>query len=159
MINFVLLTTTPAEVRNFLINRGILQQVTDPITGKTSLVGVFPGVEYTANAVPNPIITDPGSGGSPADPGYVSPTYDTRKVYLVKLVIDAEADEIAGFQQTNPDGTLKPVDLRTKLGNWVHNNGVRDDLNVNGTIVPAMKIGTTVWLARDDTTLFFGTWQ
>lgn len=161
-ISFTLITDTPGRVRTFLINRGILEQRTAP-SGQTYLAGTLPGVEFTVNAVPNPIIVTPAQGTPGTDdnpnPNYVPPVYDDRKVYLVQMSRDAEADQTDGIQQTDAQGKLLDVDARTKLGAFVKNNGARDDINVNGTIVPAWKItNQNIWLARDPQGLF-GTWQ
>jgi hypothetical protein len=53
MINFAIITDTPARLATFLVNRGIIQQ-----NAEGNYVGVLPGMEWVR--VPNPIVTDPG---------------------------------------------------------------------------------------------------
>jgi hypothetical protein len=158
MISFTLLTDTPVRVRNFLLNRGIIEQVTDSVTGLQTLRGVLFGLEWTE--VPNPIIVTPAQGASPYLPGYVPPVFDSRNVYLVKMTSAAEDDQTSGITQTDGQGKPLDVDARTKLGAFVKNNGARDDIDVNGVaLLPAWKItNQEIWLCRDKQGLL-GTWQ
>src|SRR5262245_17408097 len=96
MINFTVLTDTPGRVRQFLLDRGIIKQVTNPRTGATQYVGARDGVEFTATSLPNPIVVtpavgEPGTRDNP-NPDYVPPVYDDRKVFLIRLGRAAEDD-------------------------------------------------------------------
>jgi hypothetical protein len=165
MISFTLLTDTPARLRNALISRGIIEQKTDPRTGKTIYVGTRNGVEFVE--VPNPIVVTPAVGeprlpdGTP-NPAYVPPVMDTRRVYLVKVAHEAEADEVEGLQQEDIDPdtgrrTRRSVLLRTKLGQWVMANSTPDTItSADGRSWQARNINNNFWLTISDD---FGVWQ
>ena len=166
MINFVVITDTPQRLANFLVSRGVIKQETDPVSGETRYVGVKPGMEWVK--VPNPIVTDPGSGGSPFEPGYVPPTYDDRHVFLVKFAHESEAEDADGpatvwNEQTQQMETVDQYD-RTKFGKWVRDNSSPQvapaNYTINGQPVGvAHKItGQNVWLVRDNPERF-GVWQ
>lgn len=157
-INFVILTDTPARLRNFLINRGVMQEVTDPSDGTVSLVGTRPGMEWVK--VPNPIETAPGN--TAADP-IVPPTYDTRPVFLVKFAHDSVDNEVEGPTQ---EANGQPIDQYnwSKFGKWVMTNSTVVNAPANFMIQgehagEARKInGELVWLIKDRPERF-GTWQ
>lgn len=159
MINFVVITDTPGRLAQFLEARGIIQQVPGPGGVGTQWQGVRGGMEWVK--VPNPIITDPGSGTF-GQPGYVPPTYDDRSVFLVKFAHESEVNEGA---DTSPesDKTQNIYDW-SKFGTWVKNNSTVVTAPANFTIngVPvgdAYKInGQPVWLVRDNPERF-GVWQ
>lgn len=161
MINFTVITDTPARLANFLVSRGVIQQVTDPLSGETRYVGVKPGMEWVK--VPNPIVTDPGSGGSPFEPGYVPPTYDDRSVFLVKFAHDSEAEDADGPAVDEEGNPINQYE-RTKFGKWVRDNAsmvtAPANYTINGEPVgDAYKVnGQNVWLVRDNPERF-GVWQ
>jgi hypothetical protein len=138
MISFTILTTTPAVLRDQLIARDVINQVTQE--GQTVLVGVREGLEWVE--VPNPILT---VLGPPA-------VRDTRRCYLVKLVRAAEDNECEGEPRDE-----RALLLRTKLGKWIAANSVAETLtSVDGRSWPSRKVGTNFWaVASDD----FGVWQ
>lgn len=154
-LNFVVITDTPAQLRDFLIARNIIKQVPDD-SGGQQLVGVLPGMEWAK--VPNPIQTDPGSG-TPGQPGYVPPTYDTRVCFLVKFAHESEADQEAGQGDTSGN----QYDW-SKFGQWVKANSTVVDAPANYMINgvwagQAYKINNQpVWLVRDNPERF-GVWQ
>src|SRR5262245_42875438 len=161
--SFAVITDTPARLRDFLINRGVIKEVTvtDPGGGThTELVGVKPGMEWVK--APNPIVTDPGSG-TPGQPGYVPPTYDTRSVFLVKFAHDSLTDDTVG-PTTDVDGNPLPADQWSKFGQWVKNNSAVQTApagwTINGQPVGnARKVtGENVWLINEQPERF-GTWQ
>jgi hypothetical protein len=160
-INFVVITDTPGRVATFLASRGIIEQVTDPMTQQTSYVGVRPGMEWVR--VPNPIVT--GGTGTELDP-YV---YDTRAVFLVKFAHESvDNEEEVGFPTTEVDGEGNTVQVNqydwSKFGRWVKNNSSVVSAPVNYTINgvhagDAYKItGEQVWLVRNSPERF-GVWQ
>jgi hypothetical protein len=149
MLLFAILTSNPTQARNFLINRGIAQQITSNWDGTqtTVLVGVLPGLEWIE--VPNPIIVNPGP----------PPVMDTRHNYLVKIAHESDADQRQGIDQTLPKNpTIEDLLNRTKAGKWVLANGTRDDQNVNGTIVPAYQIGAQQGWICVDLNYVLGAW-
>ena len=85
MIDFVLATNTPSAVKDFLEARGITTTNDDG-----DIVGVKGGFEFTANTIPNPLVT--GGSGTEQDPW----VYSTMKLYLVRISDGEEDDEIAG---------------------------------------------------------------
>jgi hypothetical protein len=160
MINFTVITDTPQRLANFLVNRGIIEQKTDPQTEETYYVGVRPGMEWVR--APNPIMTDPGSG-TPGEPGYIPPTYDDRSVFLVKFAHESEtADADGDLVDANGD-QINQYD-RTKFGKWVMANSTPQTAPVGWTINgqpvgTARKVnGENVWLIRDNPERF-GVWQ
>jgi hypothetical protein len=133
MINFVVITDTPARLRDFLIARGIIEQTTDG-RGQTVLSGVRPGMEWVR--VPNPIVTDPGP----------PPVYDDRAVYLVKFAWESESEKAEAFRDwivANSSVVNAPVNY-----------------TINGEHAgSARKItGEQVWLVHIDPDRF-GVWQ
>src|SRR5262249_22748663 len=136
-------------------NRGVISQITS--AEGTKLVSNLPGLEWVE--VPNPIIVTPAQG-NPGDPGYIPPVMDDRHAYLVKFANENQDDQQSGIDQGSSDPAdpnYKNLLQRTKLGQWVLNNSVRDDQDVNGTIVPAWRIGTNTWAMLDDQGLM-GQW-
>jgi hypothetical protein len=156
-INFAIITDTPVTLRNFLISRNILQLVPGDPGGPSVLAGVLPGMEWVE--VPNPIITDPGTGGDPFTPGYIPPTYDTRRVFLVKFAHDSVDDQLVDV--INPADTIYDW---SKFGRWIKNNSTVVTAPANYTINgqpagDARKItGQPVWLVHDRPERF-GVWQ
>jgi hypothetical protein len=158
MINFVVLTDTPARLRNFLVSRGIIKEATVTLPGddvpQTIYSGVRSGMEWVE--VPNPIVTDPGSG-TVGEPGYVPPTYDDRKAYLVKFSDESATNEVDGDTGGNPYDW-------SKFGKWVKANSTvvtaPPNYTINGEPVgDAYKInGEQVWLVRNEPDRF-GAWQ
>jgi hypothetical protein len=138
MISFTVITDTPQRLANFLVSRGVIEQ-----NASGNYVGVLPGMEWVK--VPNPIVTDPGSGVL-GEPGYVPPTYDTRSVFLVKFAWESQSEKAQAF-----------ID-------WViANSSVADapaNYTINGVHVgSARKVtGQQVWLAHIDPDRF-GVWQ
>jgi hypothetical protein len=155
VINFTVITDTPQRLATFLVNRGIIKQ-----DAEGNYVGVRPGMEWVR--VPNPIVTAPGSG-TPGQPGYVPPTYDTRAVYLVKFAHESEAADADGDAVDANGDPVNQYD-RTKFGKWVKNNSTVVTAPANYTINgepagDAYKInGENVWLVRNDPERF-GVWQ
>src|SRR5262245_49569366 len=121
-ISFVVITDTPGRLRDFLIARGIIEEVTD--NEGTHLRGVRPGMEWVR--VPNPIVTDPGSRVF-GEPGYVPPTYDTRNVYLVKFAHESLDNEVDGDTPENQYNW-------SKFGKWVVANSAVQNAPVGWTI-------------------------
>lgn len=163
-INFAVITDTPGRLKDFLISRGVIEEYTytDPSTGQpnTGLRGTRPGMEWIR--VPNPIVTDPGSG--PGVSPYIPPTYDDRAVFLVKFAHESLANEDDGTPKI--DGEGNPVDVYdwSRFGKWVRNNSTVVAAPVNYTIAGepvgnALKInGQQVWLVRERPERF-GVWQ
>lgn len=156
MISFTIITSTPAVLRNQLVARDVIKEITitDPNgSTRTKLIGVRQGLEWIE--VANPI---KASGtGTPADP-YVP---DSRHCYLVKLVRAAEANEIDGLIQSDPNEsggfTLRSLLERTKLGQWILANSVVDTLtSADGRSWPSRRVGTNFWSVISDD---FGVWQ
>jgi hypothetical protein len=151
MMNFVVITDTPVRLRDFLINRGIIEAVTNHQDGSTVYVGVRPGMEWVK--VPNPIVTDPGP----------PPVYDTRSVFLVKFAHESEANEVDGPLVDAEGNPINQYDW-SKFGKWVKANSSVVNAPVNYTINgehagSARKItGEQVWLVHIDPDRF-GVWQ
>ena len=112
MISLTVLTTTPKELRDRLIARGVLKIEDD------ELVGAHSGTEYIE--VPNPIVITPASG-TPGEPGYVPAVMDSRRCFLVKLAHEAEAADDSGDADDPEDS--HPRFTRSKLAKWVKANG------------------------------------
>jgi hypothetical protein len=152
-INFVVITDTPVRLRNFLISRGILEEVT--MQGETVLVGTRPGMEWVR--VPNPIVT--GGTGTELDPF----VYDTRAVYLVKFAHESLDNEVDGDVVDEEGNPIDTYDW-SKFGKWVKANGASVNAPVGWTINgepagSAWKItGEQVWLVRTAPERF-GVWQ
>ena len=146
MIDFALATNNPAKVKDFLVNRGIIND---------DFSGVRTGFEYTVEGIPNPIMTALGSGGRVTDPGYVPPTYNSMKVYLVRFSHETEADEIAD------DATQADNFTKSKLVKWVKANGTPVTIDsVDGWSVDTWRVkitGTNVFLTNDLERM--GVWQ
>lgn len=146
-ISFTLLTNTPAQVRTFLINRGILENVPGVVFARE-------GGEYVE--VPNPIVITPDS--NPADLIDDS-VRDTRRVFLIKVARAAKADEENGEALNDAQGNPRPLTIRTKLGKWVMANSVSDPITGfhNGVPVsyPARRVGANTWLTLQT----LGEWQ
>jgi|SRR3990167_7417859 len=138
-ISFTILTSDTAELRSRMMAYGFIKEET--INGKVTLVPAKEGVEWVR--VPNPIIVTPAVG-TPFEIGYVPPVMDARKVFLVKIAHKALFDETKDDVQTNPDGSLKSILLRTKLGKWVAANSTA--ATVDG--MPARKVGLKFWLVH-----------
>jgi hypothetical protein len=132
MINFVVLTDTPARLRDFLIARGVIEQITD--NSGTYLQGVRPGMEWVR--VPNPIQTSPGP----------PPVYDDRAVYLVKFAHESQSEKADAFRDwivANSSVVNAPVNY---LINGEHAGSARK------------VTGENVWLVHIDPDRF-GVWQ
>ena len=146
MIDFVLATNNPAKVKDLLVNRGIIND---------DFSGVRNGFEYTVEGIPNPIMTALGSGGRVTDPGYVPPTYNSMRVYLVRFSHETEADEIAD------DATQADNFTKSKLVKWVKANGTPVTIDsVDGWSVGTWRVkitGTNVFLTNDLERM--GVWQ
>ena len=161
MISFTVITSTPLVLRNQLLNRGIVEQKLNSLTGQNDLVGVKKGLEWLE--VPNPIITTLGSG-IPMEPGYVPPVMDTRRVFLVKFAHENEADQTDGIEQDEDvvegEETVrrrKALILRTKWGQWIMANSTAATItSADGRSWPARKVGTATWFVASDD---FGVWQ
>jgi hypothetical protein len=129
MINFAIITDTPARLATFLVNRGIIQQ-----NAEGNYVGVLPGMEWVR--VPNPIVTDPGP----------PPVYDTRAVFLVKFAWESESEKADAFR----DWIVANSSVQAAPGGWTINGQ---------PVGSARKItGEQVWLAHIDPDRF-GVWQ
>lgn len=139
MISFTILTSTPADLRDFLIARDVLTT-----TPAGDLVGSRRGVEWVE--LPNPIVT---SLGPPR-------VFDTRRVFMVKVTLEAETDEAGSDVQ---DST--PIWTRTKLGKWIFNNSTAvNQTDAAGVQYRGRKVtGAAVWLLRDDDAAQIGVWQ
>jgi hypothetical protein len=131
MISFAIITDTPTRLTNFLVNRGIIEQKTDPRTGQQYYDGVRPGMEWVR--VPNPIETAPG-------------VYDDRNVYLVKFAWESQSEKADAFRDwilANSSVVNAPVNY-----------------TINGEHAgSARKItGENVWLVHTNPDRF-GVWQ
>jgi hypothetical protein len=141
-INFVILTNTPAQLRDFLIARNVIQQV--ETSEGTQLVGVLPGMEWVE--VPNPVIR-----------GDLTP--DPRRCYLVKFAHESVAEQL---EDTIEEGDT--IYDWSKMGRWVKSNGSNVTAPAGWTIYgepagDAWKLdGLNVWLVRDNPERF-GIWQ
>jgi hypothetical protein len=78
MINFVIITDTPARLATFLTNRGIIEQ-----DEEGNYKGVRPGMEWVR--IPNPI--DTGGG-----------VIDGRAVFLVKFAWESQSEKAQAFR-------------------------------------------------------------
>ena len=116
MISLTILTTTPKELRDRLIARGVLKIEDD------KLVGAHSGTEWLE--VPNPIVITPASG-TPGDPGYVPAVMDPRHCYMVKLAHEADAADDSN-DADDPEDT-HPRFTRSKIVKWIKANGTRKD--------------------------------
>ena len=112
MISITILTTTPKELRDRLIARGVLKIEND------ELVGAHSGTEWLE--VPNPIVITPASG-TPGDPGYVPAVMDPRHCYMVKLAHEAGAADDSNDADDPEDE--HPRFTRSKIVKWVKANG------------------------------------
>ena len=137
MISFMILTSAPGDLRNFLIARNFLKDEGG------ELVGVLPWVEWVQ--ISNPICT---SLGPPK-------VYDTRALFMVKVAWDAEANEL----NTSQDGP--EIWNRTKLGKWIRDNSTAvSTTDATGRLFRGRKVnGQPVWLAREDDAALIGVWQ
>jgi hypothetical protein len=143
MISFAIITDTPERLATFLVNRGIIEQKTNPQTGQQYYDGVRPGMEWVR--VPNPIQTAPESG-TVGEVGYVPPTYDTRNVYLVKFAWESQSEKADAFRDwivANSSVVNAPVNY---LIGGVHAGSARK------------VTGEQVWLVHIDPDRF-GVWQ
>lgn len=138
MIDVVLLTTTPAVLRDRMIERGILQLVNG------NLIGVLPGTEFTVTGVPNPIVATLGP----------PPTYDARKVYLLRLSHEADANDDDGV-------TVGDRYTRSKLVQWLITNSTAVTLTgADGTIYRTRQhTSGTLWFVIPADAGKFGAWQ
>ena len=125
-VSFTILTTDAKELRDRLVAYGWL-------TIKNGARIWKEGVEVAE--VPNPIAGD------------------LRRVFLVKIAHQALRDDTEGEQQTDAQGNLKSILLRTKLGKFVAANSIAD--TVDG--FPARRLGTKFWLVPNADR--FGVWQ
>jgi hypothetical protein len=154
-ISFVVITDTPGRVATFLSSRGIIEQ-----NAQGNWVGVRPGMEWVK--VPNPIVTDPGSGTF-GEEDYVPPTHDTRSVFLVKFAHESVDFEVDGELTDGEGNAVNQYDW-SKFGQWVKANSSVVDAPANYLINGepagnAYKInGENVWLVRDNPERF-GVWQ
>ena len=103
MISFTILTTTPHILRDRLVAYGWLDAEFNPRDGLEIV------------EVPNPIVVTPAVG-TPDAPGYVPAVMDARRVFHVKIAHKALEDDTKDEDQTDQDGNLKSVLLRTKFG-------------------------------------------
>ena len=142
MISLTILTTTPRELRDRLIARGVLKIEND------ELVGAHSGTEWVR--VPNPIVTTPATG-TPGDPGYVPAVMDSRRVYMVKFAHEAEAADDGGDPEDPEDP--HPRFTRSKLVKFVRNNGTPEDIGVR-----TFRVGN-FWVVHPGDQDIFGTWQ
>jgi hypothetical protein len=129
MISFVVITDTPNRLRDFLIARNIIEQVTE--NGVTYIRGVRLGMEW--ERVPNPIQTSPG-------------VYDTRAVFLVKFAWESESEKADAFRDwiiANSSVVDAPANYTI---NGIHAGSARK------------VTGEQVWLVHVDPDRF-GVWQ
>jgi hypothetical protein len=135
MISFVVVTDTPARLRDFLVSRNVIKETE---TGSGRYAGVRPGMEWVM--VPNPIIT--GGTGTELDPH----VYDTRSVFLVKFAWESESEKADAFRDwivANSSVVNAPVNY---LINGAHAGSARK------------VTGEQVWLAHIEPERF-GVWQ
>lgn len=131
-ISFAIFTDTPARLRNFLIARGVMQQITDPQDGSQKLVGVLPGMEWVE--IPNPLITDLGA-------------HDTRRLFLVKFARESLAQKADGVRQWAIDNSTV---VQAPVGWTIYGQPATGDIyKINGE---------QVWLVKDAAERF-GVWQ
>ena len=125
MIYFIILTDTPARLRTQLIARGLLKDE--------------PGVVYAREGMEHVEIPSPVDG---------------LRAYAVKIVREAEADEIAGEAQDE-----RLIWQRTKFGKWILANSVADPLTtIDGRTLRTRRVGASFWLAREDDAALFHAW-
>ncbi len=127
--SFTVLTDTPARLRTFLINRGVMQLADDGQGGQV-LTGTRPGMEFVE--VPNPITIDG--------------VQDTRRTFMVKFAHEAEGEKADNFRDWITSNS-SPV---TAPANYlIHGEPVGGALKITGE---------NVWLIRDQPERF-GVWQ
>lgn len=150
MIDIVLVTSSPAAVRTALINRGVC--ISD---GAGGIVGAKAGFEFTANTVPNPIVTTLAVG-TPGQGGYVPPVMDSRKVYLIRLSAAEDTDDDDGI---NPQ--VNDRFARSKLVQWVIANSVAETITgADGKTYRTRRVtGNNVWFVIPADASAFGAWQ
>ena len=112
MISITILTTTPKELADRMVARGIFKREDG------EYVGVHSGTEFLE--VPNPIVKT-AAVGNPLDPGYVPPVMDPRRVYMVKLAHEALAEDDSNDADDPQD--VHPRFTRSKIVKWVKANG------------------------------------
>jgi hypothetical protein len=112
MISLTILTSTPKELRDRLIARGVFKLEDGEV------VGVENGTEWVE--VPN-IIVKTVAVGTPGEPGYVPAVMDSRRCFLVKLAHEAEAADDSNDADDPEDS--HPRFTRSKLAKWVKANG------------------------------------
>lgn len=153
MISFTLLTSTPKDLRDFLLARGFLQE-----DATTKALPVLPGVECVE--VPNSIVTTPAVLDK--DGAFVTPAvYDTRRVYMVKVSGVSEGDEVSGKAQVNADGSPKLIWQKTKLGAYILANSTAENATDGaGKTFRGRKVtGMNVWLLNEVDGAQLGVWQ
>jgi hypothetical protein len=143
-IDVVLICSSPAALRTQMINRGILKD-----DGQGGLVGVLGGTEFTATGIPNPVVATLGP----------PPTYDTRKVYLLRLSHEADANDDDGSATAQADPT--PRYTRSKLVAWVMANSVAETLTGADGVTYRTRRHTsnTLWFVVPADMAKFGAWQ
>lgn len=147
MIDLTIITSTPAVLRDRLIERDILK------LDNGQLVGVRFGTEFTVTGVPNPIVTTLASGIF-GQVGYVPAVIDARKVYLVRLAHAADANDDDGV-------TVGDRLARSKFVQWVIANSVAETINsADGrTYRTRRHTLNTLWFVIPADAGMFGTWQ
>lgn len=143
-IDVVLIASNPAALRTALIARNILKD-----DGQGNLIGVLPGTEFTVTGIPNPIQATLGP----------PPTYDTRKVYLLRLSHEADANDDDGSATAQADPT--PRYTRSKLVQWVINNSVAETIiGADGATYRTRRhTSNTLWFVVPADMGKFGAWQ
>ena len=148
-ISLTILTSTPTELRDRMIARGIMK-IEDG-----EIVGAHSGTEWLE--VPNPIVVTPASG-TPGDPGYVPPVMDARKAYMVKFAHEALAADDSGDADDEADD--HPRFTRSKLVQWIKANGSPATLNsADGQTFRTWKLGTKFWIIHPADQGALGVWQ
>jgi hypothetical protein len=152
MLDLHAYASRPADLRDFLIARGVIRNEDG------QLVGALPGVEITWGALPNPIMTDVGNPD--ADPP-VPPTYRSEKIYLIRLAHQAAEDDDSG-DVVEPDDPA-PHFTRSKVAKWIRNNATPVTVNsANGKsyrVFAMFGITATFGFVHPADTGDFGTWQ